>query len=107
MLRADNPGDRDGRCRGSADRRVAFDLALYGTQYSVPSSAGGTFTSGTSQSVLLTNRQYQENDTLSLVKGKHQVKFGGDVIVAHTGGNSKVFGGPIYLGQFAYNTCCV
>ena len=69
------------------------------------SSAGGTFTTGTSQSALLMNRQYQANDTLSAVWGKHQVKFGGDAIVAHTGGNSKEFGGPIYLGQFIYNTC--
>jgi len=27
------------------------------------------------------------------------------VIHAHTGGNSKEFGGPLYLGSFAYNTC--
>src|SRR5258708_37104412 len=51
------------------------------------------------------NRQYQMSDTLSAVWGRHQVKFGGDEIVAHTGGNSKEFGGPIYLGQFVYNTC--
>ena len=25
--------------------------------------------------------------------------------LAHTGGNSKEFGGPIYLGKFTYNTC--
>ncbi len=30
------------------------------------------------------------------------IKFGGDVIHAHNGGNSKEFGGPIYLGQFKY-----
>ncbi len=36
---------------------------------------------------------------------KHQVKFGGSGILAHTGGNSKEFGGPIYAGQFIYNTC--
>ncbi len=39
------------------------------------------------------------------MSGRHQIKFGADVIVAHTGGNSKEFGGPIYLGQFIYNTC--
>ena len=27
------------------------------------------------------------------------------MIVAHTGGNSKEFGGPIYCGAFTYNTC--
>ena len=82
-----------------------FDPVIYGTQYQVPVSTGGTFTSGTSQSALLMNRQYQVNDTLAAVWGRHQVKFGGDMIYAHTGGNSKEFGGPIYLGQFIYNTC--
>ncbi len=82
-----------------------FDPVIFGTQFQVPISAGGTFTTGTSQSALLMNRQYQANDTLSAEWGKHQIKFGSDVIVAHTGGNSKEFGGPIYLGQFVYNTC--
>jgi hypothetical protein len=82
-----------------------FDPVVYGTQYQVPISAGGVFTSGTSQSALLMNRQYQFNDVLSSIHGRHQLKFGADVIYAHTGGNSKEFGGPIYLGQFIYNTC--
>ena len=82
-----------------------FDPVVYGTQYQVPISTGGTFTSGTSQSALLMNRQYQFNDVLSAMHGRHQLKFGADVIYAHTGGNSKEFGGPIYLGQFVYNTC--
>jgi len=94
--------------------RVQFQLAspitefipsIYGTQYVVPISTGGTFTSGTSQSALLMNRQYQVNDTLSASWGKHQIRFGGDAIVAHTGGDSKEFGGPIYLGQFTYKAC--
>jgi hypothetical protein len=82
-----------------------FDPVFYGTQFVVPISSGGTFTTGTSQSALLMNRQYEVNDTISGVWGKHQVKFGGDVIYARNGGNSKEFGGPIYLGQFAYKTC--
>ena len=82
-----------------------FDPVLYGTQYSVPISSGGTFTSGTSQSALLMNRQYEAADTLSSSWGHHQVKFGADVIVAHAGGNSKEFGGPSYLGVFTYNAC--
>src|ERR1700722_135087 len=82
-----------------------FDPVIYGTQFSVPISTGGTFTSGTSQSALLMNRQYEISDTLSAVWGKHQVKFGGSGIEAHTGGNSKEFGGPIYDGMFSYNTC--
>ncbi len=82
-----------------------FDPVIFGTQFSVPISTGGTFTSGTSQSALLMNRQYQVNDVVSAVWGAHQVKFGGDAIWAHTGGNSKEFGGPIYLGMFSYNPC--
>ncbi|MFL6416433.1 MAG: carboxypeptidase regulatory-like domain-containing protein [Bryobacteraceae bacterium] len=82
-----------------------FDPAINSTQYIVPISAGGTFTSGTSQSALLMNRQYQVNDTISATRGPHHVKFGGDVLYARNGGNSKEFGGPIYLGQFTYNTC--
>jgi hypothetical protein len=82
-----------------------FDPVIYGTQFVVPISSGGTFTSGTSQSALLMNRQYEIAETLSISKGKQQIKFGGDAIYAHNGGNSKEFGGPIYLGKFTYNTC--
>jgi hypothetical protein len=82
-----------------------FDPAINGTQYVVPISSGGTFTSGTSQSALLLNRQYEANDVLSVIRGRHQLRFGADAIVAHSGGNSKEFGGPIYLGQFTYNPC--
>ncbi len=84
-----------------------FDPAIKSTQYIVPISAGGTFTSGTSQSALLMNRQYQANDTISTTLGRHQLKFGGDVLHARNGGNGKELGGPIYLGQFTYNTCTV
>ena len=94
--------------------RVQFQLAspitqfipvINSTEYSVPISSGGTFTSGTSQSALLMNRQYQVSDTLSAAWGKHQIKWGADMIVAHTGGDSKEFGGPIYLGEFIYKSC--
>jgi hypothetical protein len=82
-----------------------FDPVVYGTQYQVPVSTGGTFTTGTSQSALLMNRQYEIGDTLSSVHGRHTLNFGANAVVAHTGGDSKEFGGPIYLGQFIYNTC--
>ena len=82
-----------------------FDPVVYGTQFSVPVSTGGVFTSGTSQSALLLNRQYEAADTVAAVWGKHQVRFGAGVIVARNGGDSKEFGGPIYLGQFVYNSC--
>ncbi|MGA9145705.1 MAG: hypothetical protein WB007_18300, partial [Candidatus Acidiferrales bacterium] len=89
-----------------------FSPAVFGTQFSVPitsacagGAACGTFTSGTSQSALLMNRQYQASDTVSSVLARNTIKFGMDVIHAHTGGDSKEFGGPIYLGQFVYNVC--
>ncbi len=82
-----------------------FDPVVYGTQYQVPVSTGGTFTSGTSQSALLMNRQYQVADTLTEIRGRHTLNFGASVIAAHNGGDSKEFGGPIYLGQFIYKTC--
>ncbi|MGC1413716.1 MAG: TonB-dependent receptor [Candidatus Acidiferrum sp.] len=82
-----------------------FDPVVYGTQFVVPITSVGTFTSGTSQSALLLNRQYGANDTISKALGRHQIKFGADINHAHNGGDSKEFGGPIFLGQLNYNTC--
>ncbi len=82
-----------------------FDPVVLGTQFSVPISGGPTFTSGTSQSALLMNRQYGVTETVSAVLGKHQLALGGDWLYAHTGGDSKEFGGPYFLGRFVYNTC--
>lgn len=82
-----------------------FDPVSLGTQFSVPISGGPTFTAGTSQSALLTNRQYGVNESVSIVHGKHQLVAGGDWLLAHTGGDSKEFGGPYFLGRFVYNTC--
>ena len=77
-----------------------FDPVIYGTQYQVPVSSGGTFTTGTSQSALLINRQYEVADTLSSMHGRHQLKFGADAIVAHSGGNSKEFGVLGFWNQY-------
>ena len=82
-----------------------FDPVLNGTQFVVPVSSGGTFTSGTSQSALLTNRQYEFNDSLELTQGRHQLIVGTAIIDAHNGGDSKEFGGPLYDGKFTYKTC--
>jgi hypothetical protein len=82
-----------------------FDPVIYSTQFVVPVSSGGTFTSGTSQSALLMNRQYEFSDTVAATFGRHQVIAGASIINAHNGGNSKEFGGPIFLGKFTYNTC--
>ena len=82
-----------------------FDPVVYSTQFVVPVSSGGTFTSGTSQSALLLNRQYEFSDTVAATLGRHQLSLGASVIDAHNGGNSKEFGGPIFLGRFTYNSC--
>ena len=82
-----------------------FDPVIYGTQFVVPISSGGTFTSGTSQNALLMNRQYELSETLSISRGRHQIDVGASIIDSHNGGNSKEFGGPIFLGKFTYNTC--
>lgn len=96
------------------DARLLFQLAspitefspvIYGTEYSVPISSGGTFVSGTSQSALLLNRQFEAVDTLSKTWSRNSLDVGFDVIQARSGGNSKEFGGPIYEGKLTYNTC--
>jgi hypothetical protein len=96
------------------EARVQFQLAspitqfspvVYGTQYSVPISSGGTFTTGTSQSALLMNRQFEGVDSLAKTLRKSELRVGFDVIHARNGGNSKEFGGPITLGQLVYKSC--
>jgi hypothetical protein len=88
-----------------------FDPVVYSTQFSVPITslcgtlACGTFTSGTSQNALLMNRQYEGSETLSYMRGRHELVGGGSVIAAHNGGNSKEFGGPVFLGKFTYAPC--
>ena len=84
---------------------TAFDPVVFGTQFVVPIAGAATFTSGTSQSALLMNRQYQIGDTFSATHGRHTLKFGADVLHARNGGNSKEFGGPIFLGSFTYKSC--
>lgn len=96
------------------DVRVHLDLGSpitqflpvqYATQVQVPIAGVGTFTSGTSQSAELLNHQFGIADTLSATIGKHSLRFGASVLRAHSGGNSKEFGGPFYLGQFFYKSC--
>lgn len=98
----------------SNDARLQFQLASpitqfspahYGTEYLVPISSGGTFMSGTSQSALLMNRQFEADDTLTRALGRHEMRIGFDLIHARNGGNGKEFGGPIYRGELIYNAC--
>jgi Carboxypeptidase regulatory-like domain len=96
------------------EARVQFQLAspitqflpvVNGTEYSVPISSGGTFTSGTSQSALLMNRQFEVVDSLAKTLQMSELRVGFDVIHARNGGNSKEFGGPIYDGELIYKSC--
>lgn len=82
-----------------------FSPVVYGTQYVVPISTGGTFTSGTSQAALLMNRQFELVDNVTKTLGRNELRAGFDLIHARSGGNSKEFGGPIYDGQLSYNPC--
>ena len=82
-----------------------FDPVVYGTEYSVPISTGGTFVSGTSQAALLMNRQFEAVDNLTKTLGHSELRAGFDLIHARNGGNSKEFGGPIYDGELSYASC--
>ena len=82
-----------------------FDPVINGTQYPGADSAAGHVHHRDLAIGAADQPPVQVNDTLSATWGRHQVRFGVDVMHAHTGGNSKEFGGPIYLGQFVYNTC--
>lgn len=82
-----------------------FSPAHYGTEYVVPISSGGTFTSGTSQAALLMNRQFEAVDTLTRTLARQELRLGFNLIHAHNGGNSKEFGGPISRGELTYNAC--
>jgi hypothetical protein len=82
-----------------------FDPVQYATQVQVPIAGVGTFTSGTSQAAKLLNHQVGVTDTLSATAGRHSLRFGGSMLHAHSGGNSKEFGGPFYQGQFLYKSC--
>lgn len=82
-----------------------FSPVIFGTEYSVPISSGGTFASGTSQAALLLNRQFEVVDSLAKTWTRNSIDLGFDVIHARNGGNSKEFGGPIYDGELIYKVC--
>ncbi|MFL6215384.1 MAG: TonB-dependent receptor domain-containing protein [Blastocatellia bacterium] len=64
----------------------------------------GISTEGESRVGRLTNDQYQLNDTLSFLTGKHSLRVGGDVIHSSSGGNGQEFGSGFLLGQFTFKT---
>ena len=82
------------------DPITQFDPASPSTQFVRP----GVSTEGESRSAKLTNRQTQLADTVSLARGKHLLKLGGDVLRSKSGGNGQEFGSPFVLGQFTFRT---
>lgn len=73
-----------------------FEPANLSTQFVRP----GLATEGESRSATLTNHQHQFADTVSITRGRHDLKLGGDVIHSSSGGNGQEFGGGFVLGQF-------
>jgi hypothetical protein len=82
----------------NGDPITQFDPHDPSTQYVRP----GASTEGESRYALLTNRQEQLADTVSLSLGSHLLKIGGDYLHSRSGGNGQEFGSPFVLGQFTF-----
>ncbi|MBX7220059.1 MAG: TonB-dependent receptor [Blastocatellia bacterium] len=63
----------------------------------------GLGTEGDSRFANLGNHQYQFADTVSVLHGKHDLKFGGDAVYSTSGGVGQEFGTGFVLGQFTLN----
>ncbi|MGC2108881.1 MAG: TonB-dependent receptor [Candidatus Korobacteraceae bacterium] len=66
-------------------------------------AVSGYYTYGESRSANLMNHQYEYADTLSMSRGKHQLKFGFDVTNSSSGGFGQEFGGGYVDGRFLIN----
>ena len=90
------------------DARFEFLLGDPITQFS-PVNFGpqlyvsGYYTYGESRSADLMNHQYEYADTLSLSRGKHQIKVGFDVMNSSSGGFGQEFGAGYVDGRFQIN----
>jgi hypothetical protein len=62
----------------------------------------GVSTEGESRTGTLTNHQFELNDTLSIIKGRHHLRVGVDAIHSSSGGDGQEFGGGFTLGQFTF-----
>jgi hypothetical protein len=80
------------------DPITQFEPITPSTQFVRP----GVSTEGESRAGTLTNHQYQFNDTLSLIKGRHNLRVGADVIHSSSGGDGQEFGAGFVLGQFTF-----
>lgn len=90
------------------EARAQFQLASPITQFEPVTPATqfvrpGLATEGESRAATLLNHQFQFADTLSLVKGRHNLRFGGELIYSSSGGDGQEFGGGFVLGQFTLN----
>ncbi len=63
----------------------------------------GYYTYGESRVANLMNHQYEYADTLSLSRGKHQIKVGFDVMNSSSGGFGQEFGAGYTDGRFQIN----
>jgi outer membrane receptor protein involved in Fe transport len=96
------------------EARVQFQVGSPITQFDPLSSSTqfvrpGLSTEGESRATTLINHQTQFADTMSIIRGSHNVKFGGDAIFSTSGGNGQEFGSGFTLGQFTFkaNAGCV
>ncbi len=90
------------------EARFQWQLASPITEF-IPQAPGpqvslaGNYTYGDSRFANLMNHQYQEADTLSLVRGHHVLKTGFDLIQSSSGGFGQEFGSGFLFGQWAIN----
>jgi hypothetical protein len=75
-------------------------------QFGPQLTAAGFYTSGDSRSANLMNHQYSFGDTLSTVRGAHNLKAGSDVVWSSSGGFGQEFGGGFVDGRFTVNPAC-
>ncbi|HVC20906.1 MAG TPA: TonB-dependent receptor [Vicinamibacterales bacterium] len=73
-----------------------FSPASPSTQYVVP----GLGTQGESRAARLYNHQFELKDTLTIARGRHNLKVGVDAIHSTSGGDGTEFGSAFTLGQF-------
>ena len=90
------------------DARFEFLLGSPITQFT-PVTPGpqlyvsGYYTYGESRAADLSNHQYEWADTVSLSRGRHQLKLGFDVLNSHSGGYGQEFGTGYTDGRFQIN----
>jgi len=89
--------------------RAQFQIASPVTQFDPVNPAPqlsrpGVSTEGESRIADLINRQFQFADTLSVTRGSHYLKLGGDAIYSRSGGYGQEFGTGFVLGQFTFRT---